>query len=113
LTPEALADLTYKKVVVEDIEIKGVRGVLEPVVTLTAAQFKDLKPTEAASYVDKYLHKRRAADVIIPDYVRAGMSLTAVEMVSITNNRVAVKGVVVSKAGNAPPKAVTTGVKFD
>lgn len=113
LTPEALADLTYKKVVVEKIELpKGVRGVLEPVVTLTATQFKDLKPAEAASYVAKYLHKRRAADVIIPGYVKAGMPLTAVDMVSLTNNRVAIKGVVVSKAGATPPKAVTAGVEF-
>ena len=113
LTPEAMADLTYKKVVVEKVELpKGVRGVLEPVVTLTTEQFKSLTPAEAASYVDKYLHKRRAADVIIPGYVKAGMPLTAVDMVSITNGRVAVKGVVVSKAGNAPPKAVTTGVAF-
>jgi len=110
----ALADLTYKNVVVEGVKLpKTIRGVSEPKVTLTEDAFGKLKPEDVAAYVEKYTHKRRVANVIIPDYIAAGMPMTAEDVVSITNGRVAIKGVVVPKAGNAPAHAITEGVQFD
>lgn len=114
LNEVALADLTYKNVVVEGVELpKSIRGNSEPKVTLTADAFNKLKADAVAAYVEKYTHKRRVANVIIPDYITAGMPMTAEDIVSITNGRVAIKGVVIQRAGNAPAHAVTEGVKFD
>lgn len=113
VTSVILADLTYKNVVVEGVAIPAkVRGVIEPKITLTQEQFDKAEPKEIAAYVDKYTHKRRAADTIIPDYIVAGMPMTAVDVVSLTNGRVAVKGVEVPKAGNAKVHAVTEGIQF-
>lgn len=113
VTGASLADLTYKNVVVAGVAIPArVRGVIEPKVTLTEEQFGKLKAKEVAAYVDKFTHKRRVADAIIPDYITAGMPMTAVDVVSLTNGRVAVKGVEVPKAGNAKASAVTEGIKF-
>jgi hypothetical protein len=110
----AIADLTYKNVVVKGVELPtAIRGVSEPKVTLTEDEFGKLKPEDVAAHVEKYAHKRRVANVIIPDYILAGMPMTAEDVVSITNGRVAIKGVVVQKAGNAQAHAVTTGVQFD
>lgn len=110
----ALADLTYKNVVVDGVELpKEVRGVSKPKVTLTKAEFDKLTPTGVAAHVESYTHKRRIANVIIPDYILAGMPMSAEDVVSITNGRVAIKGVVVQKSGNAPAHAITEGVQFD
>lgn len=113
VTSVSIADLTYKNVVVDGVAIPPkVRGVIEPKVTLTEEQFGKLKAKEVAAYVDKFTHKRRVADIIIPDYIIAGMPMTAVDVVSLTNGRIAVKGVEVPKAGNAKSHAVTEGIQF-
>lgn len=113
VTSVSIADLTYKNVVVAGVAIPAkVRGVIEPKITLTEENFSKLTPKEVAAYVDKFTHKRRVADVILPDYIIAGMPMTAVDVVSLTNGRIAVKGVEVPKAGNAQSHAITEGIKF-
>ncbi len=113
LNPVALADVTYKNIVVKGVKLpKTVRGVSEPKEALTEDAFDKLTAEAIAAYVEKYTHKRRVANVIIPDYIIAGMPMSAEDVVSITNGRVAVKGVVVQRAGNAPATAITEGVEF-
>jgi len=113
----ALMDLTYKRVVVAGVTdgaLKDVRGVSveKAPVKLTAEEFAALKPAQIANYVGLYTHKRSAAGKYIPAYIRAGMPMTAENVVWLTCGRVAIAGVELPKAAGKKSAAVTDGVSF-
>ncbi len=117
LTAAALMDLTYKNIIVEGVgpeALKGVRGVApeNSKETLTKEQFGKLKPAKVAAYVDTFTHKRRIANAILPAYIKAGMPMSAEDVVYITNSRITIEGVVVKAANGTKAEAIVEGVEF-
>lgn len=117
LTAAALMDLTYKNIRVEGVApdaLKGVRGVApeNSKETLTQEQFSKLKPAKVAAYVETFTHKRRIANAIFPAYIKAGMPMSAEDVVYVTNGRVAIEGVVVKTANGTKAEAIVEGVEF-
>lgn len=111
VTPAFLMYTTYKEVVVKGASVDGFRGTTKPHVTLTKEEFSKLTPKGIAEYVDKFTHKRRAADKVIPQLVKMGMPMTAEDVVHITNGRVAIEGVVV-KSQTQQETVPVEGVSF-
>lgn len=112
ITAAVLMNWTFRGVVVKGVEFKGQgRSAENALKTLTQAEFDKLSPTETSALINEYTHKRRAADVIIPALVTVGMPLTAEDVVYLTNGRIEVEGVTVTKSSKTT-EAVVTGVTF-
>ena len=112
ITPEMIMSWTYKSVTIEDVTIDD-QGFTPATAkkTLTKDAFNKLDAKGKAALIDKYTHKRRAADIIIPDLILKGMPLSAEDMVYLTCGRVAIEGItIVTKAQQA--HAITDGVTF-
>jgi len=108
-----LMHLTFNSVRVNGVETNGF-GFSEAnaKVKLTKKAFGELTPVQIAAHVEKYTHKRRVADSIFPAYIKAGMPVTAEDVVYLTCGRVAIEGVTIQTASKKQP-VPTTGVQFD
>ncbi len=113
ITPEMIANWTYKAVIVAGVVIGG-QGKLPENASkkLTQEEFDTLDAPGKAALINEFTHKRRAADVIIPDLVTAGMPMTAEDVVYLTCGRVEIEGVTVIAKARAAAHAVTEGVQF-
>lgn len=113
ITPEMIESWTYSAVRVDGVDIGGQGFTAEKAKeTLSKAAFGKLNAAGFAALIDKYTHKRRAADVIIPDLITAGMPVTAEDVVHLTCGRIAVEGVTVKSVTRKTASAITKGVKF-
>lgn len=114
ITPEMMMDWTYKAVAIEGTTVKG-QGFTasQAKMTLTKAAYGKLDAQGKADLINEYTHKRRAADVILPDLVSAGMPLSAEDVVYLTCGRIEVEGVTVAPKTRKASHAVTEGVKFE
>lgn len=114
ITPAMIMDWTYKAVAIEGMTIEGQGFTAERAKkTLTKAAFGKLNAQGKADLINEYTHKRRAADVILPDLVSAGMPLSAEDVVYLTCGRIEVEGVTVAAKARKPSHAVTEGVTFE
>jgi len=113
ITAVVLMNWTYRGVVVEGIAIEGQgRSVENAVTKLSQKEFDELTPAGKAALIKELTHKRRAADVIIPDLVSKGLPLTAEDVVYLTNGRIEIEGVTIAKS-NKVAHALTDGVTFE
>lgn len=62
---------------------------------------------QLADIVNQYIHKDKAADVIIPSLLEKGMPLTPEDLMFITNNRVTIKGLEPKKVTKIMTKKIT------
>lgn len=114
LTPEAIMNWTYKAVRIKGVTLEG-QGFTEAQVkkTLTKAEFDKLTPKGKAELILEFTNKRRAADVIIPDLVTAGMPMTSEDVVFLTCGRIEIEGVTVAAKARKSSPAITAGVTFE
>lgn len=114
ITPEVMMNWTYKAVQIEGATVEGqgfTPGRAKKKLTQTA--FGKLDAAGKATLIKEFTHKKRAADVIIPDLVTAGMPLSAEDVVYLTCGRIEIEGVTVTAKSNKTSHAVTEGVKFE
>lgn len=112
ITPEMIMSWTYKAVTIEGVTIKD-QGFTSATAkeTLTKDAFNKLDAKGKAALINKFTHKRRAADIIIPDLILKGMPLTGEDVVYLTCGRIAIEGIIIAaKAQQA--HAITEGVTF-
>lgn len=113
ITAAVIMDWTYRGVVIEGVAVNGQgRAVENAPKTLTQKKFDELTPAGKAALIKEFTHKRRAADVIIPDLVTAGMPMSAEDVVYLTNGRVEIEGVEIAKT-NKVTHAIVAGVTFE
>jgi len=113
ITPEALMNWTYKAVAIDGVTLEGQGFTPEKAKkTLTKEAFGKLTPQGKADLIKEYTNKRRAADVIIPDLVTAGMPLSAEDVVYLTCGRIEIEGVTVAAKARKSSPAITAGVTF-
>ena len=113
VSASALMDWTYKAVKVAGVTIKN-PGFSDDntKVNLTQEEFDALDNVAIAGHIDKFTQKRRIADDILLELIKAGMPLTAKDVVYLTNGRVAIEGVAVESASKKS-SANVEGVTFD
>ena len=112
ITPEAMMDWTYKAVTVKDVTIDSQGFTPETAKkTLTKAEFKALDAKGKAALIKEFTHKRRAADIIIPDLILKGMPLKGEDVVYLTCGRVEIEGITLA-AKARQVHAITEGVEF-
>lgn len=112
ITPEMIMSWTYKAVTIEGVTIDD-QGFTPATAkkTLTKDAFNKLDAKGKAALIKEYTHKRRAADIVLPDLILKGMPLTGEDVVYLTCGRVAIEGItIVAKAQQA--HAITDGVTF-
>lgn len=113
IEPETMENWTYNSVRIKGVEVEG-QGftAANAAKTLTKAEFGKLDAQGKAALIEKFTHKRRAADVILPDLVTAGMPMSAEDVVHITCGRVSIEGVTPTARARKTSHAITEGVKF-
>jgi hypothetical protein len=114
ITPEALMNWTYKAVTITGVALKGQGFTAEKAKkTLTKEAFAKLDAQGKADLIKEYTNKRRAADIIIPDLVTAGMPLTKEDVVYLTCGRIEIEGVTIAAKARKSSPAITEGVTFE
>ena len=111
--PVDLSEWTYKAVVVVGTDLSKIVGKKIPEVTLTVDEFKALTNDQVAKYIEDHTTEKTAAAYMFA-IVEAGQILTAEQVVRITNSRITVEGVTVTKNSNKRTARVVslTGIKL-
>jgi hypothetical protein len=112
ITPEAMMNWTYSSVRFDGVKPTGPGFSAEHAKkNMTKKEFGELDAAGKAALINEFTHKRRAAGVILPALIKAGLPLTAEDVVSVTCGRVEIEGVTVSATRKETP-VIVEGITF-
>jgi len=112
ITPKAIMNWTYKSVQIEGVTVEGAGFSPEKAKKkLTQKEYNELDAAAKADLIEKYTHKRRAAEIILPALIKKGLPLSAEDVVYLTCGRVEIEGVTIAST-QRETAVVTEGVTF-